>query len=67
MRGVVLESAAVIQPGQSYALQPFRLDDCSASQPTEFELTFILEGVRYQYGFAMMRIPVIVTADSGAT
>lgn len=53
MRGVVLESAAVIQPGQSYALQPFRLDDCSASQPTEFELTFILEGVRYQYGFAM--------------
>jgi hypothetical protein len=53
MRGVVLESAAVIQPGQSYALQPFRLDDCSASQPTEFELTFILDGVRYQYGFAM--------------
>ncbi len=53
MRGVVLESATVIQPGQAYAVQPFRLDDCSANQPTEFELTFILDGVRYQYGFAM--------------
>ena len=53
MRGVVLESATVIQPGQSFAVQPFRLDELSASQPTEFEATFILDGVRYQYGFAM--------------
>ena len=53
MRGVVLESAAVIQPGQTYSVQPFRLDVGSASQPTELEVTFILNGVRYQYGFAM--------------
>ena len=53
MRGVVMESATVIQPGQTYAVQPFRLDVESASQPTEFEVTFILDGVRYQYGFAM--------------
>ncbi len=53
MRGVVLESATVIQPGQSFAVQPFRLDELSASQPTEFEVTFILDGVRYQYGYAM--------------
>lgn len=53
MRGVVLESATIIQPGQTFAVQPFRLDDLSASQPTEFEVTFILGGVRYQYGFAM--------------
>jgi uncharacterized protein len=53
MRGVVLESATVIQPGQTYAVQPFRLDSESGRQPTEFEVTFILEGVRYQYGFAM--------------
>jgi hypothetical protein len=53
MRGVVMESATVIQPGQTYAVQPFRLDAESASQPTEFEVTFILDGVRYQYGFAM--------------
>lgn len=53
MRGVVLESATVIQPGQTYAVQAFRLDGVSAAQPTEFEVTFILDGVRYQYGFAM--------------
>jgi len=53
MRGVVLESAA-LQPGQTFdQLQPFRLDATSASLPTEFEVTFILDGVRYQYGFAM--------------
>ena len=53
MRGVVLESATIIQPGQTFAVQPFRLDDRSAGQPTEFEVTFVLGGVRYQYGFAM--------------
>lgn len=53
MRAVVMESATVIQPGQTFAVQPFRLDTESASQPTEFELTFLRDGVRYQYGFAM--------------
>lgn len=53
MRGVVVESATVIQPGQTYAVQPFRLDAVSSNQPTEFEVTFLREGVRYQYGFAM--------------
>ncbi|MDM0115841.1 ATP-binding protein [Variovorax sp. J22R133] len=53
MRGVVVESATVVQPGQTYAVQAFRLNAESASEPTGFELTFILDGVRYQYGFAM--------------
>ncbi len=53
MRGVVLESAA-LQPGQTFdRLHSFKLDATSGSQPTEFEVTFILSGVRYQYGFAM--------------
>ena len=53
MRGVVLESAA-LQPGQTFdRLHPFKLDATSGSQPTEFEITFVLDGVRYQYGFAM--------------
>ncbi|MEY4268775.1 MAG: hypothetical protein RIS90_3310 [Pseudomonadota bacterium] len=53
MRGVVVESAA-FQPGQTFdRLQPFKLDACSGTQPTAFEVTFILAGVRYQYGFAM--------------
>lgn len=53
MRGVVLESAAM-QPGQAFdRLRPFRLDAAFAAQPTEFEVTFIHEEIRYQYGFAM--------------
>lgn len=53
MRGVVLESAA-LQPGQTFdRLHPFTLDAASGALPTEFEVTFVREGVRYQYGFAM--------------
>lgn len=53
MQGVVLESAAM-QPGQTFdRLHPFKLDATSAGQATEFEVTFMLAGVRYQYGFAM--------------
>ena len=52
MRGVVVESAK-IQPGQTFSVQPFRLDEGSASQPSAFEITFLRDGVRYQYGFAM--------------
>jgi AAA15 family ATPase/GTPase len=53
MRGVVMESAG-LAPGQTYErLQPFKLNDTSANEPTEFEVTFILDDVRYQYGFAM--------------
>lgn len=53
MRGVVTESATAIQPGQTFAVQPFRLDPQSAREPTSFEVTFIIDSVRYQYGFAM--------------
>lgn len=53
MRGVVLESAA-LQPSQTFGrLQPFKLDAASVGLPTEFEVTFIVAGVRYQYSFAM--------------
>lgn len=53
LRAVVAESASVIQPGQTYNVQPFRLDAACAQQPTQFEITFMLEGVRHQYAFAM--------------
>ena len=53
MRGVVAESATIIQPGLTFAVQPFRLDAQSAKEPTTFEVTFIVDGVRYQYGFSM--------------
>ena len=53
MRGIVAESATVMQPRQTFAVPPFRLDAQSAQAPTTFEVTFILDGVRYQYGFSL--------------
>jgi hypothetical protein len=53
MRAVVAESATVIQLGQTYNVQPFRLDAAWAEQPTTFEISFMLNGVRHQYGFTM--------------
>lgn len=59
MRGVVLESAS-LQPGQTFErLQPFRLDATSAGEATAFEVTFLLEGVRYQYGFSMTQQRIV--------
>ncbi len=53
LRAVVAESATSIQPGHSFSLTPFKLDAASARQPTDFEITFLLEGVRHQYAFSM--------------
>jgi hypothetical protein len=50
MRGVVVESAS-LKPEQQFNVQPFRLDDSLKDQPTTFEATVLLDGVRYQYGF----------------
>ena len=60
MRGVVVESAALTQPGQTYdGLHSFRLDDEVADTPTEFEVSFISEGVRYEYAFSMTRHQIV--------
>ena len=53
MRGVVTESASIMQPGQVFGVQPFRLDAKSSQLPTEFEITFLIDGVRHQYGFSI--------------
>ncbi len=53
MRGVVVESATAMRPDQTFNIQSFLLDAKSPTQPTEFEVTFLLDGIRYQYGFAL--------------
>lgn len=53
MRAVVIESASVMQPSQTFNVQPFQFDTESIVQPIEFEVTFILGGVRHQYGFEL--------------
>lgn len=53
MRHLVLQSTTALSE-QQFAEQytPFRLDSESAREPTEFEITILLGGVRYQYGFS---------------
>jgi len=50
VRDFVKQSASK-EPGASIPLHPFLLDRSSATKPSEFEITFIHNGVRYQYGF----------------
>jgi len=53
MREIVMGSANY-QLGQLILIaQPFKLDRTSATEPTEFEMTFLQKGVRYQYGFSL--------------
>ncbi|WP_439239065.1 AAA family ATPase [Lonepinella sp. BR2919] len=40
------------QRGDKLPLVPFKLNADTLNQPTEFEITFIIENVRYQYGFS---------------
>ena len=52
MRQMVLESASKSQLGDEIPVQAFRLDSETENQPSEFEIVFVANGVRYQYGFA---------------
>jgi len=42
-------------PSSPSRLSPFRLDPASLDEPSLFEVTIILDGVQYQYGFTMSR------------
>ncbi|WP_312419888.1 ATP-binding protein [Shinella sp.] len=48
-----------IQPDQESTLTPFRMRPDFADHPTLFEATFLIEGVRYQYGFEMNRRQIL--------
>lgn len=50
MRVLVSDSAG-LQVEQKLNLQPFALDALTRDEPTEFEVTFLKDQIRYQYGF----------------
>lgn len=52
MHRFVLDSSRHGQDGEVINRFPFRLHAGGESQPTEFEIFFIQDGVRFQYGFA---------------
>jgi len=53
MRDFVEKSASELRPGEETGVEPFGLDPQKEQEPSEFEVIFIHEGVRYQYGFAL--------------
>lgn len=51
MRKIVITSAA-LQRGDALPIEPFKLNNESQDKPSEFEIIFIANNVRYQYGFS---------------
>jgi len=52
-RYFVLRSSENRQEGDKIPVYPFMLDPELAKKPSEFEMTFILNGVRHEYGFVV--------------
>lgn len=51
MRGAVLASHSKGEPGGGVPRNPFLLDAAATNTPSIFDVDFIVEGVRYHYGF----------------
>lgn len=58
MRDFVVDSARS-QPGDPIAVNPHRLDPAARDEPSLFELTFLVDGCRYQYGFTATKKRVL--------
>ncbi len=52
MKDIVANSAKNSQRGDKLPLTYFKLCDSTIGKPTEFEVIFIAEGIKYQYGFS---------------
>lgn len=52
MADIVSVSSSELQRGDKLPVEPFKLDPDTRETATEFEVVFISEGIRYQYGFA---------------
>jgi AAA15 family ATPase/GTPase len=50
---VIVADSATLQPGQAINVQPFRLDPVTEEQPVEYEVSFLTEAVRFQFGFSV--------------
>lgn len=59
MQYMVVSSAKEVQEGEDIKVVPFRLDTSSINKESEFEVIFIEDSVRYQYGFALNRKRVL--------
>ncbi len=53
MESFVTESSKEGQEGEPIDVKPFLFNTVNRTEPSEFEVLFLQEGVRYQYGFAV--------------
>jgi AAA15 family ATPase/GTPase len=53
-QALIRDSASKVQAGQSLNVQGFAFDEAARSQPSSFEITVLVEGIRYQYGFSLL-------------
>lgn len=52
MKDLVTTSSTKLQHGDELPVVPFKLDRNTEGQPSEFEVIFVADGTRYQYGFS---------------
>jgi AAA15 family ATPase/GTPase len=53
MRNFVISSSKDRQAGEKTGVVPFKLSAVTEKEPSEFEITFVCEGKKYRYGFAL--------------
>lgn len=53
MKTIVMQSANRMQSGDRFKIEPFQLNTSYSSKPSCFELIFILNETRYNYGFSL--------------
>jgi len=59
VQSFVIDSAKEKQAGEKIDIVPFLLDEVNPSLPSEFELSFVVEEILYEYGFALNNEQVI--------
>jgi len=59
METIVRKSASSYQEGDNLPVDPFLFDQASRHEPTEFEMVFVHEGVKYQYGFSALKSHIV--------
>jgi uncharacterized protein len=53
MQSFVISSAATTGSGTQYPYRPFKLSKTTRNQPSEFGITLVQNGRRYEYGFSV--------------
>ncbi len=51
MRNLVINSSKNIQKGETLGISPFFLCASTVKSPSKFEITFLIDNIKYRYGF----------------